>query len=75
MAYRFALILAAFLCAPLCLAAPTSATGTITVLREPTTLQPVGSVQNVTLFTDYQTEAGEDRFFAQSVSAGIRISY
>jgi len=30
---------------------------------------------NVTLFTDYQTEAGEDNYFSQSVQAGIKISF
>ena len=30
---------------------------------------------NVTLFTDYQAEAGEDNFFAQSVEAGVKIGF
>ena len=31
--------------------------------------------RNVTLFTDYQTEAGQDHYFAQSVQAGVKISF
>ena len=31
--------------------------------------------RNVTLFTDYQTEAGEDHYYAQSVQAGVKISF
>jgi outer membrane autotransporter protein len=31
--------------------------------------------ENVTLFTDYQTEAGEDNYFSQSVQAGVKISF
>jgi uncharacterized protein with beta-barrel porin domain len=30
---------------------------------------------NVTLFTDYQTQAGEDHYFAQSVQAGVKVSF
>ena len=30
---------------------------------------------NVTLFTDYQTEAGQSDFFAQSVAAGVKIGF
>jgi outer membrane autotransporter protein len=32
-------------------------------------------VHNVTLFTDYQTEAGQDHYFAQSVQAGVKVSF
>jgi outer membrane autotransporter protein len=35
----------------------------------------VDVARNVTFFTDYQTEVGAENFFAQSVSAGVRISY
>jgi outer membrane autotransporter protein len=31
--------------------------------------------ENVTLFTDYQTEAGEANYFAQSVQAGVKIGF
>jgi outer membrane autotransporter protein len=31
--------------------------------------------RDVTLFTDYQTEAGQDNFFAQSVQAGVKIGF
>jgi outer membrane autotransporter protein len=30
---------------------------------------------NVTLFTDYQTEAGQDHYFAQSVQAGVKVRF
>jgi outer membrane autotransporter protein len=30
---------------------------------------------NMTLFTDYQTEAGQDHYFAQSVQAGVKVRF
>jgi hypothetical protein len=50
MRYSFALVSAIMFCASLCHAAPTSATGTISLLRQSTSLQPNGGVQDVTLF-------------------------
>ena len=32
-------------------------------------------VKQVTLFVDYQTEAGQDNFFAQSIDAGVKIGF
>jgi uncharacterized protein with beta-barrel porin domain len=57
--------------------------GSFTVLTTPTdrdsALIDVGLdanvAENVTLFADYQTEAGEDHYFAQSVQAGVKVSF
>jgi uncharacterized protein YhjY with autotransporter beta-barrel domain len=34
-----------------------------------------GLTENLTLFTDYATEAGEDNYFAQSVQGGVRVGF
>jgi hypothetical protein len=31
--------------------------------------------KNVTIFIDYQTQAGESDFFAQSAQGGVRIGF
>ncbi len=31
--------------------------------------------KELTLFTDYQTEAGQSNFFAQSIQAGIKVGF
>ena len=47
---RFALVALILFCAPLCRAAPVLATGTISLLRATTLLQPDGRIQNITIF-------------------------
>jgi outer membrane autotransporter protein len=32
-------------------------------------------VRNVTLFTDYQTQVGQEHYFAQSVQAGVKVGF
>jgi uncharacterized protein with beta-barrel porin domain len=34
-----------------------------------------GVAQNVTLFVDYQSQAGQDHFFAQSAQGGVRVGF